>query len=206
MTDHTDEPVERPTDRTLTWWPIAGAAIIAALVAVAIFSFGAGEDNRTGSKVEGDGALSCPTGYLRSKSDGNDRVPADPSGVDGQAALVPDVAPRHVAVCRYQPAPETEKQDVDLPLDGRAVLESGQRAAAAELSRATKSTGPRVCTQQLVRDQPSYLVGFTFSTGVVWVSVPGDRCVPSSNGQFATDVNLRPDVAAAFTSKTWPAA
>lgn len=213
MTDHTPDPsdaassttaVEAPRDRTLTWWPLVGAAVIAALVAVAIFSFGAGEDNRSGSRVDNDGALACPAGYSRSQPNGKNRVPADPSGVDGDTSLVPDVLPTFVAVCRYVPSKDPSRRKQDIPLDGRVVLSAGQRDAARQMSAAKRSTEPQVCAARYAPDKTAYLVGYTFSTGVVWVSVPGDRCVLSSNGKFVTGVDFYADAARAYTSRAWP--
>ena len=200
----TQDTVEPPTDRSLTWWPIVAALAIAALVAVAIFGFGAGKDNRSGSRVSDDGALACPGGYSRSQANAKNRVPANPSGVDGDKALVPDVAPTYLVVCRYIPSTKPSLRKKDIPLDGRVVLTGGQRDAAKVVSAGKKATGSPVCTQQLGPDKTAYLLGFTFSTGVVWVSVPGDGCVPSSNGTFVTDANFYADTVRAYTSKTWP--
>lgn len=211
MTDDTrDESASegRPAsaDRTLSWLPLVGAAVLAIVVAVVVFLVGAGKDNRGGSRVDDDGALACPGTYAGSVTDITRRVPAVPSGVDGEADLVPNAQPRYVAICRYRAAPNA-RTGVDLPIDGRVVLDDNERGAARFLSNADKATKTAACDLPAgARDQPSYLLGFTFSTGIVWVSIPGSGCQNASNGEFVTKDDLRTVTNDAFRTKVWPAA
>lgn len=200
-----DSPPETD-DRTLTWWPIAGAAIIAAIVALVIFFVGAGEDNRNGSRIEDDGALSCPPASIGSAAKSEDKVPTTPSGIDGKKWLVPDTPARFVVVCKFAAAPQdAPRRGSDTQFEGRVLLDAGTtRAAVRQLHKVPKARDGLVCAQYVGPGKPSYLLGFTFDTGIVWVWVPGEHCSPATNGEFDTNEDLVPDVARAYSTKRWP--
>ncbi|SHH20640.1 hypothetical protein SAMN05443575_3427 [Jatrophihabitans endophyticus] len=210
MTDPTDprDPTAGPgadatstrADRSLTWWPLVGAAVIAGLVALLIATVG-GNDERAGRHVDSAGALSCPSTYhLPYKVFG--WVPTDAAGVDGKKSLVPDARPSHVTVCRYD---AVVNKTTDADLGGHVTLTEGLAAAATELSRtAGSSSEPQPITEPIGRHKDTvYLAGFTFATGIVWVSTYGGGVSGATNGQFHTTARLQERLATAYRTRAW---
>ncbi|GAB2471270.1 hypothetical protein [Jatrophihabitans fulvus] len=196
-TESTARPPQPRGDRTLTWWPLVGAAVLAAIVLTVIFTSGAGDDNRVGSKTDDNGALECPAEYkLRTDSFW---VPLEPSGVDGKARTVPNVKPGHVTVCRYT-APPSSRGSGDVALDGTRVLSSGLATMTQRLSKAPEAPeGTRA--GKVGPGGEIYLVGATFATGYVWISAPVKA---GSNGQFVTSADVHLAAEQAFDTGAWP--
>jgi len=194
-----------PHERSLTWMPIVGAAVIALIGVIVIVVVGSGHDDRTGLKTDSDGALVCPAVYKQEPVTGRAStprayVPLRPTGIDGSQDLVPDTKPLHVTVCRYAPQSVTLSRSAAIPVDGRRVLTSGGQALTRALSKAPKSgikvgacSGPGT----------TYMMGFVFATGAAWVTVPGTACQSITNGVYDSSVDIRDQVVAAFASGAW---
>lgn len=196
---------DRPSgDRTLTWWPIAGAAIVAAIGVGVIVIFGSGTTNRLGLQTDSSGALKCPSTYVQARVTDSANpgawVPTKSVGVDGSKYLVPDTKPQHVTVCHYSAEGSTLAKETSLPLRGSKILMSGQSAMTKSLSKAPKAAASRnPCTTP----GDPYLIGVVIPTGAVWVSVPDDGCQVATNGEFATSIDLRAQTVAAYQSGAW---
>lgn len=188
----------------MSWWPIGGAAIVAAIGIGAIVIFGGGTSQQLGLRTDDSGALTCPSTYVQQRV--TDRVnpgawvPVKSVGVDGSKYLVPDTKPQHVTICHYSAAGTTLAKKASLPLRGSKVLTAGQQAMAKTLSTAPKagaSRGP--CTPP----GDPYLIGVVIPTGAVWVAVPEDGCQVVTNGEYATSVDIRAETIAAYQSGAW---
>lgn len=201
---------DEPADRTLTWWPILGAAIVAALVGAVIVFTGPGEDHNLGAKTDGSGALTCPDSYEQRAfvADGKVQkpwVPAEPSGVGGEDRLVPNTAPSHVTLCKYRSTQSSTGSAVEVKLSGHTTLKNGVRQVTKDLSDEPKrESSSTTCTDTRGAVSDNYLVGFVFATGLLWVSVPNNDCLGVTNGQFVTGSSLTDRVARAYGSRTWP--
>lgn len=218
MSETDDDSTERaqvdddhlePDDRTLTWWPIIGAAMVAALVVAVIVFTGAGEDHNLGAKTDGSGALVCPDTYeqrafVRDGKVQKPWVPLEPSGVGGDATLVPDTAPSHVTLCLYQGSQGETTNAVEVKLSGHRLLESGLRGVTKDLSNEPKRESSSTSCTETRDSQDNYLLGFVFATGLLWVSVPSNDCLGVTNGKFVTGANLADRVSRAYGTRTWP--
>lgn len=207
MSEDDDLPAasEPGDDQSLTWLPFAGAAAVALLIASVIVFVGAGSDNYVGTKTDADGALTCPATYQQRRFGDHKKawVPVEPTGVDGGPNLVPDSLPSHVTICRYGATAAAFDRPVKVELTGHRTLTGGLRAATKELSALPKARdGVGVCPPGGAVD--NYLVGLTFATGLLWVSVPGGACLEPSNGDFTTSAGLSVRVAAAYEARVWP--
>lgn len=198
-----------PDDRTLTWWPIAGAAIVAALVVLVIVLAGPGEDNHVGSKIDNGGALVCPDSYEQRAFVRNGKiqkpwVPVEPTGVGGDTTLVPDTEPSHVTLCQYSSTRTDTDNAVEVKLSGHRTLDSGLREVTKDLTdepkRQSSSTG---CTSSGGAKE-DYLIGLRFATGLLWVSVPANDCLGATNGKFVTGSSLTARVTRAYEARAWP--
>jgi hypothetical protein len=195
----------RPSgDRTLTWWPIVGAAIVAAIGVGSIIVFGSGSEDRLGLQTDNDGALTCPTSYVQEAvTDAlhpRAWVPIQSVGLDGTKYLVPDTKPQHVTVCHYSAAGTTLATKASLPLLGSKSVTSGLSAFGKSLSKVPKA-GPS--SEPCTTPGDPYLIGVVIPTGAVWVSVPDDGCQVVTNGEYDTSVDLRGETIAAYQSGAW---
>lgn len=197
--DTTDDTTDAPSDRSLSWWPLVGAAVIVGLVVVLLLVAGSGGGDRIGTKTDSDGALTCPPTYK--VHDFDHWVPTDASGVNGKKKLVPDAKPSHVTICRYAYATPSRGKTVHAKLSGHRTLTNGLRALTGDLSKLHKSNSDGGGILVVGETQSVYLIGLTFASGVVWVSVPDGNS--ASNGQFTTSSALHGKVAKAFESRAW---
>jgi hypothetical protein len=203
---------DRPQNRSLTWWPIGGAAAIAVVAILVVVLVGSGGDNRTGARTAKGGSLVCPGTYEQHpRSEGDNLkgwVPIQATGVDGGSSLVPpdkgsDSAPRHVSLCAYDAAAADPSRTVEVKLSGSRTLTSGAAALAKQLSAAPAApTSAGECTTPRAPGT-DYLIGLVYSTGKIWVSVPADTCLVISNGQYATSEDLRAKVRTAYATRSW---
>ena len=192
-------------DRSLTWLPIVGAAVIALIGVIVIVVVGSGKDTRVGLKTDDDGALVCPDTYTLSavtgvKSVPRAWVPLRPTGVDGGADLVPDTKPLHVTICRYPATGVSLSHSTKIRLGGSRTVKTNVAAMTKSLSKAARSSlASGTCTGP----DTTYMVGFVFATGVAWVTLPGTGCQHITNGVWDTTAALRDQVVAAFDSGAW---
>ena len=194
----------RPSgDRTLTWWPFVGAAIIAAIGIGVIVLVGSGTQNRDGLATDDNGALTCPTTYLQNALDvatvPRAWVPVKGTGVDGTSALVPDSKPQDVTICHYGSA-GTLGQARPALLGQGVTLTQGQQAMAKALSAyPAAADAQRRCTTA----GDYYLAGFVFGGGAIWVAVPDDGCQNVTNGDFEVSADIRPQIVSAYQTRHW---
>ncbi|MGI8677421.1 MAG: hypothetical protein ACR2LX_01780 [Jatrophihabitans sp.] len=193
-TGHAQEP---PPDKSLTWMPLLGAAVVAAVVVLILVLTGSGKENHLGTATDADGALSCPKTY---EVNSTAWVPIDPAGVDGKKSLVPDTKPGHATVCHY-PTSGSPTERGDARLAGRRTLGGDLRAITRGLSKLPKSPA-QTCAARQAAPGGSYLLGLNFATGVVWVSAPGEECLGSTNGVYQTST-VRTAVQSAYDARAW---
>jgi len=191
-----------PGSRARTPWlpALAAASVVLAVVGAVLAIRATRADGHRASP--GSAALNCPQRYHNIAP--KQWVPARARGVDAASRLVPDQRPDHVVVCAYLSPPGA---GVSRPaLSGSRYLGGDLAAAATALTWLPRQLAKQsmACTSDLqATDGDAYLVGFTYSTGTVWVSAPGDHCSGAWNGQFATAVNLRVPVAGAYRAGRW---
>lgn len=238
MTDHDDEApreadllrsLERaapPRRRRGGWYvPFAVAVAVAAVVLgsvsvgrllaghqhkTVLFSRGTAHATSTGpapATSRGTAAavrLTCPAKYAKQAP----WVPAQPSGVDGRARLVPQQTPRSVLICGYDGS-NGARQQAGWALSGRRSVTGNLAGLARQLSWQPRQVpGHEVICIGMGGPQTNYLVGLTYPGGAtIWVAVTDDarECVAASNGQFTSDSLIGHQVSKAFTSGRWPA-
>lgn len=157
-------------------------------------------------------APDCPSSH-----EGAGVVPAQPSGVDAAASLVPGHAPDAAVVCRYDVAtnadfaPPTDGQTPaaprtpPYPLTGSRALPADLQRLAADLSVvAAGANAGRPCTM-MAGPSSLYLIGLTYGTGRLWVAAEQEvnRCTGATNGQFTSPVYLGDVVAEAYDAGAW---
>ncbi len=197
-------------DNSRTLAPILGAAAIAVLALVAIFTVSVKNTDSSPSaaratKLAKDKALECPTTYTQTSDDTNGWVPIAPRGLNGDDALVPHETPTHAVVCAYLAGAEPSVSKA-VPLSGRSVLEGNLAGLVSTLSAEprTSSGSKTACTAVLTQsDMRNYLFGLRYGTATLWVSAPGYHCAGATNGSFVTRSNLATYAAASYTAKKW---
>ncbi len=187
---------EQDTERRLSWGPIAGALVIAAVVGLIVFLVGSKTDNSKGTRTNSDGSLICPSSYLRSGTDVV-WVPGKPSGFDGTKSLVPNVTPTHISVCVYS----SSRADGPITLSHHTTLTSGLDIATTYLSGLPKTSSELAVPNTSGGKQTFYLLGITFAAGDVWVAAPGAS--GASNGTFATATPIASKVQATIKDRAW---
>lgn len=165
-----------------------------------------------GSATTSATALDCPGRHVSASV-----VPAEPSGVDGAASLVPALAPDTAVVCRYDLAtsadfapptagqPPPSPRTPPYPLTGSRVLTTGLERLAAHLSVAERgdATG-RPCTL-MAGPRTIHLLGLTYGSGRLWVAAEQEvnRCTGATNGVFSTPAYLGDVIAQAYGAGAW---
>jgi hypothetical protein len=238
MTDHDDEApreadllrslerVSPPRRRRGGWYvPFAVAVAVAAVVLgsvsvgrllaghqqkTVLFSRGTAHATSPGpapATSRGTAAavrLTCPAKYAEQAP----WVPAQPSGVDGRARLVPQQTPRSALMCAYAGS-NTAKQKAGWALSGQRALSGGLADLAGQLSwQPRQMPRPRVICTLMGGAQTNYLIGLTYPGGAtMWVAatVEPNECVAASNGEFTPSGVIGPAAAQAFASGRWPA-
>lgn len=200
MPEDPDTAEPAPPDKSLSWFPFAGAIVVAVIAVVVVALVGSGSDRHLGTSTDADASLQCPKTYeIGSVA----WVPIGPAGVNGKKRLVPDTKPGHATVCRYPTAGNPTERSQDTRLSGRRTLGGDLRAVTRTLSKTPGgSPDEQTCRNGQGGDSESYLMGLTFPTGVIWVSAPGDECLGSTNGEFHT-ASVRPQLRSAYHAGAW---
>jgi hypothetical protein len=205
--DEFDDAPPAPRDGRYTWLPVAAAAVLAgALVLVAILlNLGnSNADPSYGKRVDTHGALLCPKTY-RQVTDAHPRVwvPVKPNQISARKRLTSTKKPTNAVVCGYltgSTLAPTRLARATVPLTARHVLAKKAAQTLNTTFGAVPAGAPStVCADNIaVTDGDDYLVGFTYDSGTLWVSTPGNHCKGASNGSFRTVTNLRSVAAAAY--------
>lgn len=125
-------------------------------------------------------------------------VPAEPT-TETPGRLVPDADPVEALLCRYGEAEE---------LAGQVVLTEGLNGLRHDLLVPEELEGrEQVCTL-IGGGLVPHLMRLTYADGDLWVSAVQDpnSCTGTGNGDFVSSAYLGDRLAAAYDSRSWPAA
>lgn len=188
------------------WLPAAAAAVVVAVASIAAVTIARSNHHSATRPPAAAAPLTCPE--TSRQSGPTPWVPTPPSGTDGASRLVPVVTPSDAVVCAYLPTDPPGSPPVKTAgaaLTASVHLSGDLSGIASDLSWLPRDHGAtRPCTADLqATDADNYLLGLTYADQTLWVSVPGDHCMGSSNGEFASTANLRAQVAASYAARAW---
>jgi hypothetical protein len=140
--------------------------------------------------------LACPTAFEHEGF-----VPSRPTAEGSDGRMAPLEQPIHAVVCRYRP---TAGKEAAL-LDEVVLPSTAGMAEDLQVPPIVPGEG-HACT---LMDGPSkpLLLGLTYPSGTVWVSVDGDvnGCHGSTNGVFSSNTGLSSELSASADAGSWTA-
>jgi len=179
----------------------------AAAVIIAAVTLSAATACRSAPGAGGDSGkarqLSCPARFVGTAP----WVPDRPRGIDGNSRLVPQQAPSQALICAYGLS-AANPGATESTLKGSRHLTGPLDALAADLTwlpRQPHGSTYACGGMGIGIERTNYLIGLTYPSGTEWVSSTDDEgnCTTTSNGRFASQVNIGSYVTAAYRSTKW---
>jgi hypothetical protein len=212
MRDHAGEaptsfslPSAGVARRRRSWrWiaPLAAAAAIA-LIATLIVVISSRRSPSAVSSSRPATVADCPASYNLEPA--KPWVPALPHGAESAQRLAPLQPPTSAVVCGYnQTAPSASANS--LGLYATTVLDANARAAlVAQLSWTPPAHAPFAapCPAMLPGSRVGYLLELRVGEDTEWISTHNGCLVGSTNGVFATDLNLNDVLANSISTGKW---
>ena len=176
---------------------VLGAAALLTLTACTAPGQPAASSRASTSLASNGAALGCPAKYQLGKPGEpyTGWVPASPTMPTG-GQLVPNSTPNEAVVCAYRGA---------APLTpARTEVRGDLQLITADLAHIVVRESQHLCLTYLaLSDGQNYLIGLRYERGTVWVSVPGNHCLGSTNGRDASPVNLRVPAQQLYRTGYW---
>jgi len=127
-------------------------------------------------------------------------LPATPRGLNGSARLAPLRVPARVVVCAYL-GPRSAAGTT-----GSVLLTGDLSGVMSDLAWIPPAHAVGACADFLrPADSDYYLIGLSYLGAREWVAAPGNHCVGSSNGVFASNANLSSRASAWYQAHRWTA-